>query len=100
MPIYGNGKQIRDWLYFDDHARALLHVAPTGEISWYNFTKEIFKLAKIDCKVSPITTEQYSTPAKRPKNTLMNKDKIAKAFSADTSDWKMSLSTCVIELSL
>jgi dTDP-glucose 4,6-dehydratase len=33
IPIYGNGKQIRDWLYVDDHARALVHVALTGEIS-------------------------------------------------------------------
>jgi len=33
LPIYGNGKQIRDWLYVDDHARALLHVALTGEVS-------------------------------------------------------------------
>ena len=33
LPIYGNGKQIRDWLYVDDHARALLNVALTGEIS-------------------------------------------------------------------
>jgi len=33
LPIYGNGKQIRDWLYVDDHARALLHVALTGKIS-------------------------------------------------------------------
>jgi dTDP-glucose 4,6-dehydratase len=33
LPIYGNGKQIRDWLYVDDHARALVHVALTGEIS-------------------------------------------------------------------
>ena len=32
LPIYGNGKQIRDWLYVDDHARALLHVALTGDI--------------------------------------------------------------------
>ena len=32
LPIYGNGKQIRDWLYVEDHARALLHVALTGEI--------------------------------------------------------------------
>jgi len=32
LPIYGNGKQIRDWLYVDDHARALLHVAFTGEV--------------------------------------------------------------------
>jgi len=32
LPIYGDGKQIRDWLYVDDHARALLNVALTGEI--------------------------------------------------------------------
>ena len=33
LPIYGNGKQIRDWLYVDDHATALLHVALTGKIT-------------------------------------------------------------------
>ena len=32
LPIYGDGKQIRDWLYVDDHARALLHVVLNGEI--------------------------------------------------------------------
>ena len=33
LPIYGDGKQIRDWLYVDDHARALLHTALNGKIS-------------------------------------------------------------------
>ena len=32
IPIYGNGEQIRDWLYVDDHARALVHVALKGNI--------------------------------------------------------------------
>lgn len=32
LPIYGNGKQIRDWLYVDDHAIALLHVMLNGNI--------------------------------------------------------------------
>tara|TARA_B100000767_G_scaffold211120_1_gene198205 strand:- start:22198 stop:23265 length:1068 start_codon:yes stop_codon:yes gene_type:complete len=32
LPIYGNGKQIRDWLYVDDHARALLHVVLNGNV--------------------------------------------------------------------
>lgn len=32
LPVYGNGKQIRDWLYVDDHARALLCVALKGKI--------------------------------------------------------------------
>ena len=32
IPIYGDGKQIRDWLYVDDHTRALLEVGLRGKI--------------------------------------------------------------------
>ncbi|MDD2863376.1 MAG: dTDP-glucose 4,6-dehydratase [Methylococcales bacterium] len=32
LPVYGNGQQIRDWLFVDDHARALLTVVEKGEI--------------------------------------------------------------------
>ena len=71
------------------------HYSNAGEISWYEFAKEIFELADIQCSVSPITTAQYPTPAKRPKNTLMNKDKIAKTFSVNIADWKESLNTCM-----
>ncbi|EXJ10645.1 MULTISPECIES: dTDP-glucose 4,6-dehydratase [Nitrincola] len=32
LPVYGDGKQIRDWLYVEDHARALIRVALAGDI--------------------------------------------------------------------
>lgn len=32
LPIYGDGSQIRDWLYVDDHSRALIKVLCEGEI--------------------------------------------------------------------
>jgi dTDP-glucose 4,6-dehydratase len=32
LPVYGDGKQVRDWLYVEDHARALCLVATTGKI--------------------------------------------------------------------
>ena len=32
LPVYGNGMQIRDWLYVEDHARALYLVATTGTV--------------------------------------------------------------------
>ena len=66
-----------------------------GEISWYEFAKEIFKIEKIDCEVNPVTSQQYPTPAKRPRNTLMNKDKIVKVFNIKISNWKSSLNTCM-----
>jgi len=32
LPVYGNGQQIRDWLYIEDHAKALIKVATEGRI--------------------------------------------------------------------
>jgi dTDP-glucose 4,6-dehydratase len=32
LPIYGDGKQVRDWLYVEDHARALFKVVSEGEL--------------------------------------------------------------------
>lgn len=32
LPVYGNGQQVRDWLYVEDHARALLKVVSEGKI--------------------------------------------------------------------
>ncbi|KFX17204.1 dTDP-glucose 4,6-dehydratase [Pectobacterium parvum] len=32
LPVYGNGAQVRDWLYVEDHARALYKVVTEGEI--------------------------------------------------------------------
>ena len=56
LPIYGDGKQVRDWLYVDDHARALLHVALTGEISeTYNIgghnEKQNIQVVKTVCSI-------------------------------------------------
>ncbi|MGM0694991.1 MAG: dTDP-glucose 4,6-dehydratase [Pseudomonadota bacterium] len=32
LPVYGDGQQIRDWLYVEDHARALIKVATQGQV--------------------------------------------------------------------
>ncbi len=31
VPVYGDGRQIRDWLHVEDHARGILHVLERGE---------------------------------------------------------------------
>ena len=32
LPVYGNGKNVRDWLYVEDHARALTRVVEHGSV--------------------------------------------------------------------
>ena len=45
---------------------AIYHYSNEGVASWYDFAKEIFSISKINCKVNPITTAEYPTPAARP----------------------------------
>jgi len=73
----------------------IYHYSNEGKISWYEFTNEIFRIEKIECEVNPITSQQYPTPAKRPRNTLINMDKIVKVFNIKISNWKSSLNTCM-----
>ena len=81
-----------------EQSTEIYHYSNEGKISWYDFAKEIFKIAKTNCKVNPITTQQYPTPAKRPKNTLMNKNKIIEKFGVKNANWKEPLNTCITTL--
>lgn len=47
-----------------------------GYTTWYDFTKLIFELKDIKCNVIPVTSEEFASPAKRPKNSQMSKSKL------------------------
>lgn len=68
----------------------IYHTTNLGFTTWYEFTKEIFKQADIECKVNPVTSEEFVRPAKRPKNSKMSKDKILQA-GINISGWKDAL---------
>jgi dTDP-4-dehydrorhamnose reductase len=73
------------------------HYSNEGEVSWYKFAKEVFELARVDCKVNSIITEQYPTPARRPMNTLMDKNKIIKGFNIEINSWKGALLSFIVK---
>ena len=56
LPVYGKGEQVRDWLYVDDHVRALYKVVTEGRvgktynIGGYNQVKNI-QVVKTICKL-------------------------------------------------
>lgn len=49
-----------------------------GYTTWYEFTKKIYEFKNINCKVKPVTSEEFVRPAKRPLNSQMSKDKLLK----------------------
>ncbi len=66
-----------------------------GVLSWYDFAKEIMRMAKLNCVINPIETKEYPTPATRPHYSLLNKSKIKKEFGIIIPYWKDSLDECL-----
>lgn len=54
----------------------LYHSTNQGFTTWYEFTQKIYELAKVNCKIKPVTSEEFVRPAKRPKNSQLNKEKL------------------------
>jgi len=76
----------------------IYHYSNEGVASWYDFAKEIMQISKIDCKIEPIETSEYPTPAKRPYYSVLNKAKIKKQFNLNIPFWKDSLDICLREI--
>jgi len=77
---------------------AIYNYSNEGVLSWYDFAKEIMKMAKLECKINPIETFQYPTPASRPHYSLLNKSKIKKEFDIEIRYWKDSLDECLKQM--
>lgn len=69
-----------------------------GIISWFEFAVEIKKLTNSSCMVHPVTTEQFTTPARRPAYSVLDKSKIEKIYQIKIKSWKDSLKTCLKKL--
>lgn len=74
------------------------HYSNEGVASWYDFAKAIMNESKTTCKVLPIRTEAYPTPAKRPAFSVMDKSKIKKILNMEIPYWRDSLKKCLIKL--
>ncbi len=75
------------------------HFSNEGTISWYDFTKAIHRIAGINtCKVNPLHTEEYPTPAARPHYSVLDKTKIKQTYGIEVPYWEDSLADCIAKL--
>lgn len=77
----------------------IFHYSNYPETSWFEFASKIAEFSKSSIKLSPLTTEQYPTPAKRPKRSTMCLDKIEKNYRIEPKHWENSLEDCINLLS-
>ena len=73
----------------------VFHFSNYPETTWFDFAKKIAELSKSKIKINPISTEQYPTPAKRPKRSTMCLDKIENSYNIEPKYWENSLEECM-----
>lgn len=76
----------------------IYHFSNEGVASWYDFAKAIFELNKIECRIKPVLSDQFPTPAKRPAYSVLNKSKIKDTFQIQIPYWRDSLQLCLKQL--
>ncbi len=76
----------------------IYHFSNEGVASWYDFAREIVEFYNFTCKIRPIPTEEFPTPAKRPYYSVLDKSKIKKTYGIEILHWKESLKRCLLVL--
>jgi dTDP-4-dehydrorhamnose reductase len=75
----------------------LYHMTSSGSCSWYEFACEIFKLSGLNPNISPTTSEEFVTKAKRPSYSVLDNRNLRKIGLKDMRHWKEALADYIEE---
>ena len=76
-----------------EHA-GLYHMSAQGATTWYGFARAILE-QNDDVSVTPITTADYPTPARRPRYGVLDASRFARVFGFAMRDWQALLRECL-----
>jgi len=76
----------------------IYHFTNGGVCSWADFAATIMREAGLPCRIRPITTAEYPSPAVRPAYSTMSKVKIVRDFGLKLKPWEVSLRDCLQRL--
>ena len=73
------------------------HMTNAGETSWHGFAAAIqaFDAAENIASLLPIPSSEYPTPARRPLNSRLDNEKLARVFGIRLPDWREALRLCM-----
>jgi dTDP-4-dehydrorhamnose reductase len=66
-----------------------------GVTSWYDFALAIHEISGIQCRVVPILSAEYPTPASRPPYSVLDKSKFERDFGLPIPHWREALRECL-----
>jgi len=82
----------------DNFKPGIYHYSNEGVCSWYDFAVAIFRETGIQCKVSPVESDLFPTPAPRPAYSVMDKSLIKETYELSIPHWQESLKKCINDI--
>jgi dTDP-4-dehydrorhamnose reductase len=76
----------------------LYHATSSGSATWCQFAREIFRLAKLDVAVQPVTSAEYGAAARRPGYSVLDCSKLAAAVGFSLPPWEEELERYLEEM--
>ncbi len=82
--------------------RGIFHMTGSGEGTWADFAETVFREAEArgrrSTRVKRISTADYPTPARRPANSRLDNEKLARVYGFRLPDWRRSVEDCCARL--
>ncbi|MGQ0577434.1 MAG: dTDP-4-dehydrorhamnose reductase [Betaproteobacteria bacterium] len=72
----------------------LYHLAAQGSATWYEFARAILENQEKQARVTAISSAQYPTPARRPRNSALDSSKIQRQLGIELPGWRVGLALC------
>jgi dTDP-4-dehydrorhamnose reductase len=95
MQVRANFKNLRPT------SEGIVHLTASGSTSWFGFASEIIAGSREargrQPKVVPVSSAQYPTAAKRPRNSLLSDEKLRRVFGIEPEPWQTGLQSALAE---
>jgi len=74
------------------------HFTGAPDVSWAEFAQDIFAQAGLETRVAGIASEDYPTPAARPRNSRLDCKSLEDAFGISRPEWHQGVAACLAKL--
>lgn len=75
--------------------KSIYHYTNEGVASWYDLACAVMEESGLRCRINPISTSAYPTPAPRPFYSVLSKESIKRDFNLTIPHWTTSLRQCI-----
>lgn len=90
-PTYSSRLALQIARLIEVSGEGLYHITSEGYCTWYQLAAQFLELMEVRHTLTPCTTEEYPTPAKRPTNSILENRRLKEAGNSVMVNWKDDL---------